>query len=262
MHEGRKAAAVEASRYVAKSIERYVDRVGGPPFVLGLGSGRTAELFVAALGQLDREQRSLLECIPTSEQTWQAMERAGLDVFDGTDSSTIMLAVDGADEIGPELSLVKGGGGALFRERIVAEYAEEFLVIADEGKLVSGHGAFPLPVEISPFCFSSTVTEIAMSLQDLGYDFDPVEAISLRSIGGAGRRLFTTENGNHIIDLSLGEIADPDALDGTLSIISGVVGHGLFLDHVTFALIGSADGAVRRIGVPRWPDDKDNGAAA
>ena len=262
MHEGRLAAASEASRYVATRIEEYVDLGDEPPFVLGLGSGRTAELFVAALGELRKEYQNLLVCIPTSERTWQAVERAGLGVSDEGESHLIDLAVDGADEIGPGLTLVKGGGGALFRERIVAEYAGEFVVIADEGKLVSRHGAFPLPIEVSPFCLTSTVAEVVLSVRELGYDLDPVKAISLRSIGGVGRRLFTTENGNHIIDVTFGRIANLEDLDVTLSVIAGVVGHGLFLDVANFALIGSADGGVRRIGAPSLVDNNDNGAAS
>ena len=247
MDAGRRAAALEASRYVSGIMREQVEIGEDPRLVLGLGSGRTAELFIRALGDLPRAEREQLVCIPTSDPTRRAAERVGLSVSGEHEASLIELAVDGADEIGPDLSLVKGGGGAMFRERIVAEYAWEFIVIADEGKLVDQHGEFPLPIEVSPFCFRHSVAEIAMTLVELDYELDPVRDISIRSVGGAGKSMLTTENGNYIIDVSLGEIADLAELDVELSMIPGVVGHGLFLDVADFALIGSADGRVRRI---------------
>ena len=255
MDAGRTAAALEALRYTAKIIGESADTGEDPPFVLGLGSGRTAELFIGGLADLPKHARDMLVCIPTSESTWRAAERAGLAVGDESEASSIDLAVDGADEIGPGLSLVKGGGGALFRERIVAEYALEFIVIADEGKLVPHHGGFPLPIEISPFCIRHTITEIALMINELGYPIDPVRDISLRSIGGTGRRIFTTENGNFIVDVSLGKASKLEDLDNSLSVIAGVVGHGLFLNLADFALIGSADGLVRRINAEPWEQD-------
>ena len=126
MDAGKKAAALEASRYVSGLIKEQFEDGGDPPFVLALGSGRTAELFIGALAGLPEAERETLVCIPTSEPTWRAAERAGLDVVEESEESLIDLAVDGADEIGPGLSLIKGGGGALFRERIVAQYALEF----------------------------------------------------------------------------------------------------------------------------------------
>ncbi len=247
MDAGRRAAALEASRYVSGIMREQAELGEDPRFVLGLGSGRTAELFIGALGDLPEAEREHLVCVPTSEPTRRVAERAGLSICEEQEASLIELAVDGADEIGPDLSLVKGGGGALFRERIVAEYAWEFIVIADDGKLVNHHGGFPLPIEISPFCFRHSVAEIALTLVEMGYDLNPSRDISIRSVGGAGRHMLTTENGNHIIDVSLGEISDLVDLDVELSMIAGVVGHGLFLDVADFALIGSADGRVRRM---------------
>ncbi len=255
MDTGKMAAALEASRYTAEIIRESADTGDDPPFVLGLGSGRTAELFISTLADLPKHEREMLLCIPTSEATWRAAERAGLEVCEESESSSIDLAVDGADEIGPGLTLVKGGGGALFRERIVAEYALEFIVIADEGKLVPYHGAFPLPIEISPFCIRHTITEIVLTINELGYPIDPVRDVSLRSVEGAGRRIFTTENGNFIVDVSLGKASTLEYLDNSLSVIAGVVGHGLFLDLADFALIGSADGGVRRINAEPWKQD-------
>ena len=228
--------------------------------LLGLGSGRTAEAFIAALGGLPEGERARLACVPTSEATWAAAEAAGIEVDDEFNHFPIALAVDGADEIGPDLSLVKGGGGALYRERIVAEYAQRFLVIADESKLVRAHGRYPLPVEVSPFCLGHTLAVIVGVLGDLGYALDPASDLSLRTVGGVGRRPVVTENGNHIVDLSLGRVRDPHELDGALSVIAGVVGHGLFLDLAGLALIGSADGRVRQIEAPSerfdlGPDD-------
>ena len=252
MDAGRMAAALEVSRYTAEIIRESADTGDDPPFVLGLGSGRTAELFIGALADLPKHERDMLLCIPTSEATWRAAERAGLEISDESETSSIDLAVDGADEIGPGLTLVKGGGGALFRERIIAEYAMEFIVIADEGKLVPHHGGFPLPIEISPFCIRHTITQIVIMINELGYPIDPVRDISLRSVGGAGQRIFTTENGNFIVDVTLGKISKLEDLDDSLSVIAGVVGHGLFLDLADFALIGSADGGVRRINAEPW----------
>lgn len=250
MSEGRRAAAHEACRYVRQQLSGLADDEEDPPLVLGLGSGRTVELFIEALGELPGSERRRINGIPTSEATWQAAERAGLAVGVDEGHGSIDLAVDGADEIDPDLSLVKGGGGALFRERIVARSAREFVVIADEAKQVPRLGAFPLPVEISPFCIELTMVGVIDELLNLGYSLKPSRDITIRSIGGAGQRPFQTENGNRIIDMSLGEYRDLNELSAGLTIIPGVIAHGLFLGLADLAFIGAKDGTVRRVDAP------------
>ncbi len=247
MHEGRRAAANAACGHVRRRLADYGDDPGEPPLLIGLGSGRTAELFVEALGELPDEERDRLRYIPTSESTWQAAECAGLTFNDDETSILIDIAVDGADEIDPDLALIKGGGGALFREKVVASYADEFVVIGDESKLVPQLGAFPLPIEVSPFSFVQVVPAIVDTLQELGYRLDRSRDVALRSIADAGQRPFLTENGNYIIDVRLRELVDLRRLDTMLTIIPGVIGHGLFRRLADFALVGSEDGSVRRV---------------
>lgn len=197
---------------------------------LGLGTGRTAEAFVRLLG--DRV-RSGLEVVgvPTSERTARLAESHKIPLTTLDLDPVLDLTVDGADEIGPGLALVKGGGGALLREKIVAAASRRMLVAADESKVVDVIGAFPLPIEVVPFGLAATKRAIEDAAQVLGLS-------GLVSLRLDGDRPFVTDGGHHIVDASFGRIPEPAMLGAALSVIPGVVEHGLFLGLASAAVIG------------------------
>jgi ribose 5-phosphate isomerase A len=145
------------------------------------------------------------------------------------------LTIDGADEIGPQLSLIKGGGGALLREKIVAFASKSMIVIADESKLVATLGAFALPIEVNAFGLKATQAAIAAAATKAGLS----GAIKLRQ---AGASPFVTDGGHHILDASFGRIPDANALSDMLHAVPGVVEHGLFIGLAKLALVATASG--------------------
>jgi ribose 5-phosphate isomerase A len=201
---------------------------------LGLGSGSTAEHFIRLLGERVVAGLNVVG-IPTSARSEALARSVGVPLasFDGM--TELDLDVDGADEIGPGLSLIKGGGGALLREKIVAEASRRMIVIADAGKRVDTLGAFPLPVEVVEFGLTATRHAIEKAASALGLTGE----IKLRIRGGVP---FVTDCGNQIVDASFGRIPDPEALANRLAAIPGVVEHGLFLGLADFALVASTDG--------------------
>lgn len=205
---------------------------------LGLGTGSTAERFVRLLGARVREEGLRLTCVATSSGTERRARAEGLRVTDLDSAGRLDLTVDGADEVAPDLSLVKGGGGALLQEKIVAAASERMLVIADAGKAVGHLGAFPLPVEVVRFGWRTTMIAVGEVLEEedvLGRD------AALRP-GEEGP--FVTDEGHHILDLSLRRIGDPRRLGLVLSQVPGVVEHGLFTDLADAAVLGLPDGGV------------------
>ncbi|MEM9705321.1 MAG: ribose-5-phosphate isomerase RpiA [Pseudomonadota bacterium] len=208
--------------------------------VIGLGTGSTAAFFIEALGRRLRDGLRVAG-IPTSEATRKLALAAGVDIIEPDETTKIALAIDGADEIGPRLSLIKGGGGALLREKIIAEAAERFVVIADDTKVVASLGAFPLPIEIIPFGWAITVGRIRRIFNDLGFD---APKIDLRA--AAPSKQFETDGGNWIVDCHLGRIDDPYDLDQALRQLPGVVETGLFVRMADLAIVAGPDG-LRRI---------------
>ena len=204
-----------------------------PGMRLGLGSGRTAEHFVTFLGERARAGLDVIG-VPTSERTAQIAEAARVPLTTLDEQPVLDLAVDGADEIGPALALIKGGGGALLREKIVAAAAGRMVVVADESKLVTVLGAFPLAVEVVPFGLEATRRAIVRAAAGIGLAGE----IRLRR---AGAGPFVTDGGHYILDASFGRIPDPDALARALDAIPGVVGHGLFLGLATVAFVAFPD---------------------
>ena len=202
---------------------------------VGLGTGRTAEHFVRLLGARVRDGLDVVG-VPTSERIAQLARAEGipLTTLDG-DSTTLDLVVDGADEIDPELRLIKGGGGALLREKIVAAAAARMIVVADASKVVSTLGAFPLPVEIAVFGAGATRAAVERTASRLGL----AGSIAVRTVDGG--RPFLTDSGNHILDASFGRIDDPDTLAVELNRIPGVVEHGLFIGLATAAIVARGD---------------------
>lgn len=205
--------------------------------VLGLGTGSTASHFVRLLGR--RVLRGLdVVGAPTSEATRKLAEESGVPLIDPDKVSRIDLAVDGADEADGAFNLIKGGGGALLREKIIASAAEHFVVIADESKVVDRLGAFPLPVEVSPFAFPLTATRIYHALKKAGCGGADV---ALRT--GEDGKAFRTDGGNFVLDCACKSIADPPALAEALDRIVGVVEHGLFIGMTRTLIIGRQVGA-------------------
>jgi len=208
---------------------------------LGLGTGSTAALMVEGLGR--RVAGGLaVTGVPTSEATRAQAAALGIPLTTLEAADKLDLTIDGADEIGPGLALVKGGGGALLREKIVAAASRRMLVIADAGKEVDALGRFPLPVEIVPFGRGATERAIGCLLARSSVQ---ARTMRLRMAGGSP---FVTDGGHLILDLVLGRIGEPDVLDAGLRAIPGVVETGLFLGLAGAALIGLPDGGVRRIG--------------
>jgi ribose 5-phosphate isomerase A len=220
-----------------RAAEAALDDVA-PGMKLGLGSGRTAEHFVRLLGARVRAGLAVVG-VPTSERTAELARAEGIPLTTLDQEPALDLVVDGADEIEPKLRLIKGGGGALLREKIIATAARRMTVIAEAPKLVDTLGAFPLPVEIIPFGATATRRAIERAAANIGL----AGAMTLRCREG---RPFVTDSGNHIVDISFGRIPDPDRLARDLDAIPGVVEHGLFIDLATAAVVADENG-VRRL---------------
>jgi ribose 5-phosphate isomerase A len=201
---------------------------------VGLGTGSTAAHFVRALGQRAWREGLSLRCVATSKATEALAAEVGLQLADLNDAGEIDLTVDGADEVGPGLALIKGGGAALLREKLVWEASRRCVVIADAAKKVPQLGKFPLPVEVVAFGHRSTAHRLfdALAECDLG------AAPRLRVKDGAP---VITDGGGVIYDIPCGAIADPSALADALKSVTGVVDHGLFIDLADEALIGVGD---------------------
>ena len=213
-----------------------------PGMRVGLGTGSTAAHFVALLAERVRAGLDII-AVPTSEATRAQAARLGIVLTTLDETPELDLAVDGADEIAPDLTLIKGGGGALLREKIVATASARMVVIADESKWVSVLGRFPLPVEITPF--GATVTQRMVKAAVSG-EGDAVPAPLRRDQNG---HAFVTDGGHWLLDAHLRRIADPRALASKLSAIPGVVGHGLFVGLAQAAIVAGPDG-VRLIERP------------
>ena len=223
--------------------------------LLGLGTGSTAEIMIRLLAERIRKEKLSVECIATSERSAKLAQKLGLRVIPPEGFLDIDLTIDGADEIDPSLSLIKGGGGALLREKIVSWASDEMIVIADDSKKVERLGNFPLPVEVTPFCKEVTARSIAYMLLALDLDYDN---IYLRAVSRDDMTPFVTDGGNFIFDIHLMDgIADPWDLEMALSDIPGVVDTGLFVQHCSEAIIGLPDGSVETLMPPPDPDDED-----
>jgi len=201
--------------------------------IVGLGSGSTATHFVRFLADRVRQGLDIVG-VPTSQTTKELAEQLGIPLTTLEAHPEIDIDIDGADEIDPQLNLIKGGGGAFLREKIVASVSRRFVVIGDSAKQVARLGKFPLPVETIPFAQAL----IAHQVQMLG------AKVALR--GSADGNAYITDEGHHILDCTFGEIADAPALAQKLRAIPGVVEHGLFIGMAEMALLGR-DGDVVQI---------------
>lgn len=202
---------------------------------LGLGTGSTAARFVEGLGRRVAEGLDVL-CVATSEATRRQAERLGIKVTSLEEVPQLHLTVDGADEIDNELRLIKGGGGALLREKIVATASDRVVVIADQSKLVDRLGRFPLPVEVVSFGVRATHRLVEAMAREAGCEGE----IRLRI--DANGHPFVTDQGNLILDCQFGSIAEPEVLGFALKRVPGVVEHGLFLGIADAAIVAGANG--------------------
>ena len=211
--------------------------------VLGLGTGSTSAHFVRLLGERVR-QGLRVKGVPTSEATRNLAEQAGVPLIPISQVESLDIDIDGADELDPQFRLIKGGGGALLREKIVAAASAHMIVIADETKAVETLGAFPLPVEVTRYGFQLTQRRVAEALRQTGC---AGHQVTLRTSGKANEPVIT-DGGNYILDAHAERIARPEALGAALKNIAGVIEHGLFLRLARTIIIGKLDGAeVRRL---------------
>ena len=208
--------------------------------LLGIGTGSTAEEFVALLAERVADGLKVMG-VATSERTEALCRSLGVPMTTLDAAPELDLTVDGADEIGPKLALIKGGGGALLREKIVAAASKRMIVIADQSKLVERLGAYPLPIEVNAFGLAATVHAIAKAASKLGLDC----TTRLRELDG---KPFVSDGGHLIVDASFGLIPDAEALSLALLAIPGVVEHGLFIGMADTAIIAGRDG-VRTISI-------------
>ncbi len=216
------AAAAEALTHVKSGMK------------LGIGTGSTAEEFVRLLAVKVAEGFEIIG-VPTSERTAALCNELGVPLTTLEETPHLDLTIDGADEVDGDLSLIKGGGGALLREKIVAAASDAMIVIADESKVVDTLGRFPLPVEVNRFGLAATKLAIEKTITDLGLE----APLSLRMKDG---EIFVTDGGHYILDASFGRIPDTKALSDALFAIPGVVEHGLFIGLARAAVIAGTSG--------------------
>jgi ribose 5-phosphate isomerase A len=205
---------------------------------LGLGTGSTAAFMLRALAGRVEAEGLRVTCVATSQRTEDLARNLGLEVVGLDEARWLDLTIDGADEFDRDFNLIKGGGAALLREKIVASASDRMVVITDASKEVATLGAFPLPVEIIPFGAQATrtmVEDLLVAFDVLGHD-----CVLRRE----GDRPVLTDNGNHILDLHLTRIADPVLLALRLNQIPGVVENGLFIGICDTVVIGHGDGRV------------------
>ena len=216
----------EAKLAVAKRAVEFVQ----DGMRVGLGTGTTATMFIRELAKLGLKIR----CVASSDASHNLAASLGMDVTTLDQLPELDVYIDGADEVGPGLALIKGGGGALLREKIVASAAKTFIVVADASKVVEHLGKFPLPIEVIKMALPMVVGK----LEHLG-----LRPAQRKAIDGGP---YLTDEGNYILDCGCGEILDPERTAAEIRAVVGVVEHGLFLGMATLALVAGEDGVTER----------------
>ncbi len=201
-----------------------------PDQVIGLGTGSTANFALQEIGLLVKKGLRI-KAVPTSVKTEQLARELNIPIIDINTVSSIDLTIDGADEFTTDLVLIKGGGGALLREKIVASMSKQEIIIADSSKKVALLGSFKVPLEVIPFASGYVLQEIE-KLQGQG------------KIRSKDEKIFVTDQGNHIIDVDFGKIKDPIMLAEKLNRIVGLVCHGLFINLTSKIIMGTGDKTV------------------
>lgn len=245
---GGELSPIDKAKYVA--AKRAVDFVEDGMRV-GLGTGSTAAWMVRCLGELVRQDGLKIKGVPTSTRTAELAREVGIDVVSLDQARWLDITIDGTDEFDGDLNLIKGGGGALLQEKIVATASDQMIVIADVGKEVEHLGAFPLPIEVIPFGWQTTkslVEEMLISMDVLGRD------ASLRMNGD---HPYVTDEGNHILDLHLGRIGNARQLSLVLNQVPGVVENGLFVDICDVVVLGFGDGKVETRDINQGTVEED-----
>jgi len=232
---GRVVSPIDKAKFVAaKQASAYVE----DGMKVGLGTGSTAAWLVKCLAERVEKEGLKIKGVPTSTRTAQLARDVGIDVISLDEAKWLDVTIDGADEYDGNLNLIKGGGGALLQEKIVATASDQMIVIADASKQVETLGNFPLPIEVIPFGWQTTKTlveETLIGLDVLG------RKVSLRMNGDAP---FYTDEGNHILDLHLNRIGNARQMSLVINQIPGVVENGLFIDICDIVVIGHGDGRV------------------
>ena len=206
---------------------------------IGLGTGTTANLFIEAVATKVKREKLNTKFVPTSQATYMLAQKLGLNLVTIEDAPFLDATIDGCDEIDAQFRLIKGGGGALHREKIVASSSKFMIVLCDQSKKVETLGAFPLPVEVSKFGVNATAWKIERALAHLGY-----KDTKMRLRANAQGKPFVTESGNPIIDLKLEKITEPEKLEGILNNTPGVIETGLFIGICGIVIMGTDKGVV------------------
>jgi ribose 5-phosphate isomerase A len=216
---------------IKKKVGEEAARLIKPGMIAGIGTGTTAYWLIMSLGKMAQEGMDI-RCVPTSKETARLAEENHIPLTTLNEVDSIDITIDGADEIDPQLQLIKGGGGALLQEKMVAAASKQMIVIADQTKLVKHLGAFPLPVEVIPFGWKQVQRHIRQLY--------PIQ-ITLRT---KDNEPLVTDHGHYILDCHFGQITDARSLHTILNSIPGVVDNGLFIGMATGTLIGYPDGRV------------------
>ena len=239
---------IDKAKFVA--AKRAVDFVEDGMRV-GLGTGSTAAWMVRCLGDMVRNDGLKIRGVPTSTRTADLARDVGIEVITLDEAKWLDVTIDGADEFDADLNLIKGGGGALLQEKIVATASDQMIVIADIGKEVETLGAFPLPVEVIPFGWQTTkslIEELLISMDVLGRE------ARLRM---NGQSPFVTDEGNYILDLHLGRIGNAQQLSLAMNQMPGVVENGLFIDICDVVVLGYGDGRVETRDINQGTVEED-----
>ncbi len=233
---GQTKSAMLPTERLKEKAGRQAAKLISPGMTFGLGTGSTVKWLIEELQ--DRFPKNAnLTVVPTSEQSARLARQAGWQIKELNEVERLELTIDGADEADPSGNLIKGGGGALLREKLVAAASDKLVIIADPTKLVEKLGKFPLPVEVIPFGYRQVQRKIK---EQFG-----VAGMQLRS---KGEEPFVTDSGNFILDVEFGVIDDPAALDKALQIIPGVVETGLFVGMVHSLIHTRPDGGITEKG--------------
>ena len=215
----------------------YID----PNKVFGLGTGSTVNYLLKEIHEAYVSKGQSITAVSTSEETTSIARRLGINIVDLDQVDELDVVIDGADEVDPKNNLIKGGGGALLMEKIVASHSKQFIVIVDASKIVSKLGKFPLPIEIVRFGSEKTKNSVEKLLSRLGYQKPKVY------FRGSPSGKYVTDQQNFILDLHLNEIEDTRQMYQGLIGIVGVVEVGLFIDMVSKIIIGDSDGSYKVI---------------
>ncbi len=217
---------MKAKKLTGEKAAEYIE----DGMIIGLGTGSTAYYAIKKVGEMVRNGLQV-KAVPTSKETAELAAAEGIELVELADVESLDLTIDGADEVDPDFNLIKGGGGALLREKIVASATDKLIIVVDESKLVEHLGKFPLPVEITPFSWQYTqrmIEKFSCSSEIRKEDGD----------------IFVTDNGNYILDCDFTKIEDPVKITVELNKLPGVVENGIFAEMAEIVVVGYNDGHI------------------